>query len=164
MKSICHYLEVAPSGWNNPPNFTAAADPTRTWAQATPVNYQLALTSEYGDWTQGVGFGEYMTKIIIDQGNDNPSTSAAALAAGYSSSVGGTTFSDWYLPSSGELRELCLNSKSIGNTFTLGNFWSSTTVSLNARYLVGAYAWPTCETSSGNSKDQTYGVRPIRSF
>lgn len=156
MTSICHYLEVAPSGWSGP-----LADPTRAWAQSP---YELEFTSEYGEWTSGVGFGAYMTNLIVEQGNTNPASSAAALAAGYSTTVNSVNFTDWHLPSSGELRELCINFASLGSTFTSkARYWSSSTVSAgNARFLVGEYAWPTCETSSGNTKTTAYAVRPVR--
>jgi len=158
MSSICHYLEVAPTRWNG-----TDADPTRTWAQSP---YELEFISEYGEWSSGVGFGAFMTNLIIEQGNTNPSTSAAALAAGYSTTVNSVNFTDWHLPSAGELRELCINFASLGSTFTSkARYWSSTTVAAgNARFLVGEYTWPTCETSSGNAKTTAYSVRPIRAF
>ena len=158
MTSICHYLEVAPTRWNG-----TDADPTRTWAQSP---YETQVTSEYGEWTSGVGFGAFMTNLIIEQGNTNPATSAAALAAGYSTTVNSVNFTDWHLPSSGELRELCINFGSLGSTFTSkARYWSSSTVNAeNARYLVGEYTWPKCETSSGNFKTTPYSVRPIRAF
>ena len=160
MTSICHYLEVAPSGW------FSVTDPTRTWAQSSPDNYQSTNISDIGDWTQGVGFGAYMTNLILEQGNTNPATSAAALAAAHSNTFNSVNFTDWYLPSSGELRELCLNYKSLGSTFTPNTYyWSSTTVvSENARYLHSPHGWPTCETSSGFTKAQAFAVRPIRAF
>jgi hypothetical protein len=157
MTSICHYLEVAPSGWNT------GADPTRTWAQS---EYQSENISEYGEWSSGVGFGAFMTNLIIKQGNTNPSTSAAALAAGYSRTFNSVNYSDWYLPSAGELRELCLNYLPLVVGFDPAvSYWSSTTVgNTNARYLHGPFGSPTCETSSGTGKGSPLAVRPIRAF
>lgn len=99
----CKYLEAAPSGWNT------GADPERTWAQFTPVNYQSTSTSQGDLWANNteLGWGYYNTKAIIAQGNTNVATSAAALADSHTVTVSDVTYDDWFLPSKDELNQMC---------------------------------------------------------
>jgi hypothetical protein len=159
MTDFCHYLGVAPTGWNT------GNDPSRTWAQSSPTNYQSADLPEFGAWTGGVGFGAFMTKQIIDQGNSTTSSSAAAMAASYVKVNSGVTYSDWFLPTQSEFRELCFNAGAIGSTWpSMGDYWTSTTVvAENGRYYVSQYARPRCAIS-GSPKSNAKYVRPIRAF
>lgn len=154
--STCHYLEIAPLNWNG------GFDPTRSWAQSSPVDYtstSLLLSS-------GIGYGALNTKAIIDQGNSNTATSAAAMAASYSPNINGTTVNDWFLPSELELAEVWNQRSIIGFTATGANYWSSTSIATtNGRYFMFAGG-----TAPGAASGMTKGtstnmyLRPVRSF
>lgn len=154
--ATCHYLEIAPTNWNG------GADPTRSWAQSTPVDY----TSTSLILSSAIGYGALNTKAIIDQGNSSTATSAAALAASYAPVVNGTTVSDWFLPSELEWGEVWTQRTTIGFVNSGGNYWSSTSVaSLNGRYFMFSGG-----TSPGAASGMTKGtstnmfVRPARAF
>jgi hypothetical protein len=106
LASSCTYLEAAPALW-----FAGLADPTRTWAQFTPDNYQLTgvnnATSPETATATAIGWGYRNTRAIILQGNTDTATSAAALADSYTVTVSGVVYDDWYLPSKDELNQMC---------------------------------------------------------
>lgn len=90
--SSCKYLEMAPAGWNG-----GSGDPKRAWTDDSSVR-----TSATG---QGIGDGFVNTATILAAlPSDGTSTSAAKLANSYRG--GGLT--DWYLPSKGELNQMCI--------------------------------------------------------
>jgi len=104
-----------------------------------------------------VGAGEQNTADILAGCMDTPI--AADIAAGYM--LNG--FSDWFLPSKDELRELFLNRDFVGG-FSIGNgYWSSSEVD-------GDNAWVLFPHSYGGSssynagKYSRYGVRAVRAF
>ena len=105
MSSSCTYLEAAPSGWNG------GSDPIRTWAQSSPVDYQRTTVNNANSPETAtasiIGSGYSNTRAIILQGNNNPDSSAAALADAYSPNIGGVVIDDWFLPSLRELNEMC---------------------------------------------------------
>jgi hypothetical protein len=165
----CSYLEAAPSGWN------AGADPARTWAQSTPANYQNVAVTGTGT---GIGWGYQNTRAIIQQGNSDTATSAAALADSHTVTISGVTYDDWYLPSRDELNQMCKWARGVAwisddtlcsggtlNTgsaagFVGGHYWSSSEWDANgARFQ---------NFSSGNrninAKDNANSVRPVRAF
>lgn len=152
--STCHYLELAPTNWNG------GSDPTRSWAQSTPVDY----TNTTLLLNQGLGYGALNTKAIIDQGNSNPLTSAAALAASYSPAVNGNAVNDWFLPSENDWLEVW-NQKTVIGFTNGGNYWSSSSVAQqNGRYFIFS------GTGAGGAAGMTKGtvsamyVRPARAF
>jgi len=98
----CTYLEAAPSGWNG-----GAEDPTRSWAQATPVDYQSTTVPGNGATATAIGWGYRNTRAIIAQGNTNTATSAAALTDSHTVTVSGVVYDDWFLPSKDELNQMC---------------------------------------------------------
>ena len=175
----CRYLEAAPSGWNT------GSDPTRTWAQSSPVDYQYTTvnnaTSPETATADAIGWGYRNTRAIILQGNTDPASSAAALADAYTANIGGATVDDWFLPSLRELNEMCkwvrnqlgtseatnCNNSGAINTgpgasgFGTGtNYSSSTEAASFSRYNsnigVGGL--------SGEGKRFSMYVRPIRAF
>jgi hypothetical protein len=151
--STCHYLEIAPTNWNG------GTDPTRTWAQSTPVDY----TNTSLILNQGLGYGSLNTKAIIDQGNSNPLTSAAALATSYTPVVNGTTVNDWFLPSENDLVELWSQRTAVGFTTSGGNYWSSSSVAQqNGRYFI--FSGANLGNASGMTKNSTLYLRPARAF
>ena len=91
----CHYLEVAPSGWND-----VAEVGGLIWALVEgPVEGVKDETSYYVSTEMGLGYRN--TLAIIAQGND------ATTAAGAANAYRGGEISDWYLPNFAELNALC---------------------------------------------------------
>ena len=179
MSSSCTYLEAAPSGWN------VGSDPTRTWAQSSPVDYQYTTVNNASSpetaTASVIGSGYRNTRAIILQGNNNPDSSAAALADAYSPNIGGVVIDDWFLPSLRELNEMCkwvrnqlgtseatnCNNSGAINTGpgasgfgTATNYSSSTEAAsfsrVNSNIGVGGL--------SGEGKRFSMYVRPVRAF
>ena len=122
---MCTYLEAAPSSWNT------GSDPTRTWAQSSPVNYQGTSVNNPTAIATSIGRGYSNTRAIINQGSTDPATSAAALADAYTVTVSGVVYDDWYLPSSSELYAMWLQRDILGmkNSVAIDGadrYWSST--------------------------------------
>lgn len=145
----CHYLEVAPNGWNG------GGDPSRTWAQSTPVDY----TSTTLLLPVAFGYGHSNTMAIINQGNSNPATSAAALAASYSVTINGIVIDDWFLPSEGEQVYIVNNRTALGLNTGGGSWNSSSLAQVNGRYYNYVSIF-----YAGALKTTSYTVRPIRAF
>ena len=183
--ATCTYLEAAPSGWNT------GADPARTWAQNTPVNYQTTTvnnaTSPETATATAIGWGYRNTRAIVTQGNTNTATSAAALADSHTVTVSGVVYDDWYLPSKDELNQMCKWQRGItGDALT-----NLTTRCAGGTLNSGAGAagfidttgyWTSSETEASKALGQEFGgvtggaqgagnksisnnyVRPIRAF
>ena len=169
----CYYLEAAPPalGLASTDN-DAAFSTARTWAS---VDYQSQSVPDFGDATaaQSIGYGYRNTMLIIAQGNNDPSTSAAALAQSYRG--GGQT--DWFLPSHLENNELC-NWQTNSSCRSTPN--SPNTGIGASGFVVGApYYWSSTETSASQArtermvqggaqyienKSTSRLVRPIRAF
>jgi hypothetical protein len=154
---LCHYLEAAPSAWNT------GTDPSRTFAQSSPVNYQSTLvnnpTSPQTATATEIGAGYSNTRAIILQGNSNTSTSAAALTDSYTVTIGGVVFDDWYLPSRLELTQLH-SQRTVLTGFQSNNYWSSSAYNAQGvwiRDFSGTF-------EGGLDKSNTAIVRPIRAF
>lgn len=151
--ATCNYLEVAPLNWNG------GTDPTRPWAQSTPVDYTntLLLLSE------SLGYGAQNTKAIIDQGNSDTATSAAALAASYSPVVNGITINDWFLPSEAEWLEIYTQRTVIGWNGPGNNYWTSSSVAqANGRYHI--FSGTGFGGAAGFPKNTLVTLRPARAF
>ena len=167
----CYYLEVAPpalglASWDS----DTVNSVSRTWAQ-TP--HRTSRVPDFGDTTtaQAIGYGYRNTQLIINQGNSDSTTSAAALAQSFR----GGGFSDWFLPSRNELNELCLwqtasdcgqvitnqNSAAGATGFVRGPYWSSSEFS-----ATDAYSRENRQggNQGGGAKSSTALVRPIRAF
>lgn len=153
--ATCRYLELAPTNWNG------GADPMRSWAQTTPVDYSNTTLL----LSQSLGYGALNTKAIIDQGNSNIATSAAALAASYSVVVNGATVNDWFLPAENDWYEVWAQRSVIGFTATGGNYWSSSSIAqTNGRYFI--FSGTGVGGASGMAKGSSNNmfVRPARAF
>jgi len=167
----CYYLEVAPpalglANWDT----DTVNSVRRTWAQNP---HQATAVPDFGDRTnaQSIGYGYRNTRLIIDQGNSDSATSAAALAQSFS----GGGFSDWFLPTRNELNEMCKwqtasdcgqvvtnqNSASGASGFVQGPYWSSSEFS-----ATDAYSRENRQggNQGGGAKSSTALVRPIRAF
>ena len=105
LATTCTYLEVAPRGWSG-----AANDPVRRWANTANENSMFGFYPDGNSMDPdkfGIGGGYENTRKIIAQGNNDPTTIAAALADSHTSTVSGVVYDDWYLPSGGELNQMC---------------------------------------------------------
>ena len=154
---MCTYLEAAPSGWNT------GADPGRSWAQSTPVNYQGATVNNASSpetaTATAIGWGYRNTRAIVLQGNTDTATSAAALADSYTVTVSSVVYDDWFLPSKDELNELYLQRALVGG-FVADDYWSSSEKTENkAWYQIFIDGYQTEAVKSAS----VY-VRPIRAF
>jgi uncharacterized repeat protein (TIGR02543 family) len=182
--STCKYLEAAPALWAG-----GSADPTRSWAQSTPVNYQATRVNNANEPKTAtlteIGTGYKNTRAIVLQGNSNSATSAAALADSYAPTFNGTVVDDWYLPSTVELRQMCKWQRGrawVSDATDCNYPWSATNTNntgLGASGF-GTFYWSSTEEFNANSayrqffpdgnpsslgKDQnSIGVRPIRAF
>jgi len=173
--ATCTYLEAAPSGWNG------GAEPSRTWAQSTPVNYQSTsinnASSPETATATAIGWGYRNTRAIILQGNSDTATSAAALTDSYTVTVSGVEYDDWYLPSKDELNQMCKWQRGVAwisdATVCSGGITNSGTGA--AGFVVNEY-WSSTEGGAGSAwgqlpgrqvnyfKNQSIYVRPIRAF
>ena len=177
--ATCTYLEAAPSGWN------VGADPTQRWANTT--NQSTAVinaTSPETATATAIGWGYRNTRAIILQGNSDTATSAAALADSHTVTVSGVAYDDWYLPSKGELNQMCKWQR--GQAWTSDATVCDSTGSLNsATYGAGAAGfvahiyWSSSEYGAALAFYQDFGtgyqgwngdknvaawVRPVRAF
>ena len=180
-EGVCHYLEVAPSGWNSGP------EPIKIWSRETALVYGntcshvvLATPGDrcnYGGLGQGYGESETAIGWV---GSDT----AAGLARSYS----GGNKNDWYLPSLTELNRLCMWNVGQGP----GDYYGDSNNGLctggmlnNPRYgagnagLVGGAYWSSTQNSRStawwksinnggahgwNNKVNARYVRPVRAF
>jgi hypothetical protein len=173
----CTYLEAAPALWNG-----GAADPTRTWAQSSPVNYQSTTINNASSpetaTASAIGWGYRNTRAIILQGNTNAATSAAALVDSYTVTVRGVAIDDWYLPSTVELVQMCKWVRGVAwisdstacadGTINSGQgasgfgdvYWSSSEMAANTARFQNFF-----NVQQGNvAKNYSANIRPIRSF
>jgi len=155
----CEYMEVTPSGWFS--GVSGQVDPQRTWAQATPVNYQGTTVPGNGATATAIGWGYRNTRAIIAQGNTDTATSAAALADSHTVTVSGVVYDDWFLPSRYELNQLYTERISVGG-FEANYYWSSSEYSsdFGLAHIFNTSGGPTYRTKS----DSTFYVRPVRAF
>ena len=154
-------MEAAPNSWSSP------SDPTRTWAQSTPIKYDTATVKNASSpetaTATAIGWGHRNTLAIILQGNTNPATSAAALAASYMPTIGGVVVDDWFLPAYAEVAALLTNAQVVGLTSNK-TYWSSSESSATAalNYAVNS-SW--IVAPGNNSKNNgAPTVRAVRSF
>jgi hypothetical protein len=94
--------------------------------QSTGMRWNAGTDTHTMAKADGVGAGKANTAVIIaNQGYGDGATYAARICNEYSVTVGGVTYSDWYLPSKSELNLLYLQ-KSVVGGFTDIGYWSST--------------------------------------
>ena len=148
--SFCQYLEAAPNNWSGAG--VGAEDPRRTWAVA--ANQTISVAGALGT---AIGTGFANSIAIANQAGNDASNSAAVLALEYEG--GGET--DWYLPSSEELRELWQIRIEPHIILERFSFWSSTQNAGNA-----GQAWDSGGADPVNyaAKSSATPVRPIRAF
>lgn len=184
--TTCWYLEAARTLWH-----VGSSEPTRTWAQSTPIKYDTEtvnnVSAPESATATGIGWGYSNTQAIILQGNSDSATSAAALADSYAVAFVGTFFAgwiadDWYLPSQDELNQMC----KWENGITGVDLTTLTTVCVGGTSNTGAGAsgfindvyWSSSERDSDAARNQLFSngqqdvdakhytryVRPIRAL
>jgi len=128
--------------------------------QSTGIRWYGGSYTKTRAMADGVGAGLKNTSIIIaNQGSVDGNAFAATVCNEYSVTVGGVTYSDWYLPSKYELNLLYLQKNVVGG-FASDYYWSST------EYNDG-FAWlQFFNTGYQNyvGKYGTYYVRAVRAF
>jgi len=168
---LCHYLEVAPSGWNT------GSDPTKVWAvsanQSADVSGISNDSSAAYNNALGIGLGYKNSDLIVAQGNDTTTASGAARA------YAGGSKNDWYLPTTAELNLLCQWDRGVAQDVTTACTSGTINTGTGASGgFVDLYYWSSSETSAvgawvqgfGSSgqysgdKGSTNPVRPVRAF
>ena len=113
---LCHYLEVAPSGWGG----TLGHDPNIYWSNNPPVDVPAIPSEAFANISiTGIGLGfKNSVAITAATGAYVPGANynAAAATRAYVSASGG--LSDWYLPTIAELHMLCLWDSGLAQSFS----------------------------------------------
>ena len=175
----CHYLEVAPYGWNG------GDDPTKVWAVlAQQSNDVVDITNDSNSGLPynnalGVGLGYKNSIAIVAQNGVYPTNDYAAGAA---RAYAGGSKSDWYLPTTAELNLLCQWDYGVAKSVTTicaGGTRNSATFGAGPAGISIAYYWSSSENvqnfawqqlldSGRNQQVSGKGagmyVRPIRAF
>ena len=158
------YLEYAPNGW-----YGTEDDPTAPWCNVTNLYFGEMITDSSLRMTLGIeiGKGKANTDLLLA----GCSSGAGVMAHTYS----GGEKSDWFLPSSLELNELCkfarnqivgeprtrcLTSGSLRGGFTPSFYWSSSE-NEGERAWLQYFDWGYL---TSDSKGHHLLVRPIRAF
>ena len=167
---LCHYLEVAPSGWNT------GSDPLKFWAI---VAYQssdvIGITNDGSVYNNalGIGLGLKNSIAIVNQGNDTSTAAGAARA------YAGGSKSDWYLPTTAELNLLCQWARNVTQVVTTACTGGvlNTGTGASGGFVADGY-WSSSEDNAGNAwrqyfvngsqfnviKFNSFPLRPVRAF
>ncbi len=135
---------------------------------AATADQHTSITWDDGTWTfcnatsTALGTGSNNTSLIVAA---MPSGGyAAAICNDLTQTMGGVTYTDWYLPSKDELNKLYLNKTLIGG-FSNDNYWSSSEGAANVG--LDQFAWFQSFNDGSQTleyKSFTYRIRAIRSF
>ena len=146
------YFEAACAGWQSNCDGTTD-DPQAEWAD--PEDNQGCYGDLPGADGTAIGTGERNTADIL--AGCATWGIAAQLADGYTRTVNGVVYGDWFLPSQDELHRMYVERESVGGDW-LDIYWSSSEVDdvragvvLLGRQLIGG-------------KIDPWYVRPVRSF
>jgi len=151
----CNYLEVAPTTITGAPNGLRWAIDSNRFSTVNNLNSPETATST------AIGAGYWNTRAIIQQGNSDTATSAAAAADYYRVESFPGTIDDWYLPSRDELKQLFLARASFDYIVT--TYWSSSEASSETAWFQGFYGTPTGDEGAAQ-KNIGFYIRPIRAF
>jgi hypothetical protein len=133
------YLEAAPATWSG-----AGSDPQSAWSGNTSSNVSTA---------DAIGTGAQNSANMLAASG----TGAAQLATSYSNNG----YSDWFLPSKAELRQLSVErGRFPSGSFTAGGYWTSSQASSSRSWITGM------STSSQIDRPKSFDhyIRPIRAF
>jgi len=177
LASTCHYLEVAPSGWN-----TLAESNGLIWAVTNQERVDVSdITNENSanNTSSGIGLGYINSDAIVTQGNDT--TTAAGAARAYSKN----SKTDWYLPTTSELNLLCQWNRGVAQSVTTACSGGTLNSPVHGASLSGfvdyTYYWASSEYGPGvprfawsqlfsDGSQNAFGksnggqVRPVRAF
>jgi hypothetical protein len=133
------YLEAAPSTWSG-----AGSDPGSAWSGNTSSSVTTA---------DAIGTGaKNSTNMLAVSG-----TGAAQLATSYTNNG----YTDWYLPSKAELKQLSVErGRFPAGSFTAGGYWTSSQASSGRSWITTMSNGSQIDRPKGNSQY----VRPIRAF
>lgn len=133
------YLEAAPSTWSG-----AGSDPVSAWSGNTSSSVSTA---------DAIGTGaKNSTNMLAVSG-----TGAAQLATNYTNNG----YTDWYLPSKAELKQLSVERGRFPvGSFTVGGYWTSSQ-STSSRSSITTM---TTQAQIDRPKSNSQYVRPIRAF
>lgn len=142
------YLEAAPGGWNGA---TSKVDPTTSWCNDT--THIIQKTSN--QWvSRSVGSGKANTAAM-----QLSCTSGASNAVKEFNTSKRNKFSDWFIPSLGELILMGTNLQGKGD-LGADDYWSSSEFS-----DIGAWVQSIGHGYQGNANKATlFHIRPIRAF
>ena len=138
------YFEAACAGWTNNCD-DVTADPTAEWGC-----YESSISGADGT---AIGTGEQNTADIL------AGCATSGIAAQRADDYSNSGESDWFLPSKDELGQMYFEQITVGG-FSTGGFWSSSED-------VDEYAWFQwfgVGSQNADDKDDSYYVRPVRSF
>ncbi len=121
--------------------------------QSTGIQWYNGSYTNTGATGADIGTGNANTNAIV--ANQGAGSYAAKLCADLA--LGG--YSDWYLPSKDELKNLYINRVAIGN-FTIGYYWSSSEFN-NSLVWVQFF---TTGFQNTPDKSEVFRVRAVRSF
>jgi hypothetical protein len=169
LAATCNYLEAAPTSGT-----AAWTDMGYAWSGNT--------ATEIGVTVQGTAIGTGYANTLAIVGNSNTVDKAGTIARAYR---GPNALSDWFLPSQGELNQMCKWARAVAWTSdatvcTLGTLNLGTGTGLGAAgFMAGSYfsssEWTGAGTyarvqnfddgnQGGNFKSATLYVRPVRAF
>jgi hypothetical protein len=174
----CKYLEAAPSGWN------VGADPQKPWAvtdYATTDTSGITNETSVNNTASGIGLGYANSNAIVTQ-NGAYNASTNNYAAGAARAYTGGSKTDWYLPTTAELNQMCkwqrgitgdalttvttvcalgtLNAGSGAADFVEYSYWSSSEYRSYGAWFQGFDDG----FQNVTNKDVTSYVRPVRAF
>ena len=157
--SSWRYLEVAPV------NFSAVLP--GSWAEgltADPLHGMFPVHSELEErYIPGtlpyIGCGEANTNLLCDglpEPTEDEKAYAAKACADFSSNVGGVSYSDWFLPSKGEL-ELIAQRLGKNGLDLMDGIYHSSTLDLDTGYTYDGF-W---RVNAGTAKEEWNDIRDI---
>ena len=175
LELTCKYLEASPIAYNSETWAFSATSALACYTEGSTTGtsdcrynsiYSGTSASQSSSRSAAYGMGRGLANTnqiyarLTTAGGSLASSYAAGIAYDYSTTVSGTTFTDWYLPSQDELSQMWTNRSSIGE-LPNADFWTSTEADPNDfRHMFAG----TFHTNSGSKSDWTRKVRPIRAF
>ena len=117
----CNYLEVAPTGWNNPAASPAASDTQTVWAIGNYAKQGiLEINDDLSAYNNvlGVGLGYKNSELIVAQ-NGTYDSDSNKYAAGEARAYRGNSKDDWYLPTTAELNLMCQWARAVSPDVTI---------------------------------------------
>ena len=139
------YLEAAPS---------SCEGNSMTWSSDTTNS----LAAVNGWAPRAIGSGQANTTAMMTSSGSYVADTAGAAFYSDSLTCGGK--SDWFLPSSGELRLMGNNLQGVGSFENNGGYWSSSAQTAGHAWYYAFYF----ESLNNYPKSQPFSVRPVRAF